>query len=82
MPPRNTAAVGSTIKYRIRKKPQIHSSTEAQENPVADFMLKLKLAWQIFFPEAPAGSDVKPKEEAKQVSRTEHSCVIPAVAES
>lgn len=69
MPPRNTAAVGSTIKYRIKKKPQIqHSSSDAssQENPVADFMLKLKLAWQIFFPEAPAGSDVKPKEEAKQ----------------
>jgi cell division topological specificity factor MinE len=69
MPPRNTAAVGSTIKYRIKKKPQIqHSSSDAssKENPVADFMLKLKLAWNIFFPEAPAGSDVKPKEEAKQ----------------
>jgi cell division topological specificity factor MinE len=64
MPPRNTAAVGSTIKYRIKKKPQI--TTEVQDSPVADFMLKLKLAWQIFFPEAPAGSDVKPKEEAKQ----------------
>lgn len=63
MPPRNTAAVGSTIKYRIRKKAPVAAT---EENPVSDFMLKLKLAWQIFFPEAPAGSDMKPKEEAKQ----------------
>jgi len=63
MPPRNTAAVGSTIKYRIKKKAPV---TAAVDNPVTDFMLKLKLAWHIFFPEAPAGSDVKPKEEAKQ----------------
>lgn len=66
MPPRNTSssAVGSTIKYRIKRKAPVAAEGDT---PLSDFMLKLKLAWQIFFPDAPAGSDVrKPKEEAKQ----------------
>lgn len=60
MPARNTTAIGSTIKYRIKPK----SPLQQAENPVADFMTKLKLAWNIFFPDQPR--EVRPKEEAKQ----------------
>jgi cell division topological specificity factor MinE len=60
MPARNTTAIGSTIKYRIKPK----SPLQQPDNPVADFMTKLKLAWNIFFPDQPA--EVRPKEEAKQ----------------
>jgi hypothetical protein len=62
MPPRNsnTAAVGSTIKYRIKKKGAPGGGGQA-DNPVGDFMSKLKLAWQIFFPDSgePAAAAIK-----------------------
>ena len=60
LPARSTTAIGSTIKYRIKAK----SPLQQTENPVADFMTKLKLAWNIFFPDTP--KEVRPKEEAKQ----------------
>ncbi|KAF8065565.1 Wdr78 [Scenedesmus sp. PABB004] len=63
MPARNTTAIGSTIKYRIRPAPR-PVAPGAPDAAVADFMTKLKLAWNIFFPDAPAV--VRPKEEAKQ----------------
>eukprot|EP00879_Flechtneria_rotunda_P003497 GHRR01003727.1.p1 GENE.GHRR01003727.1~~GHRR01003727.1.p1 ORF type:complete len:218 (+),score=61.59 GHRR01003727.1:265-918(+) len=59
MPARNTTAVGSSIKYRIRPKGPLQP-----QNPVHDLMTKMKLAWNIFFPDAP--TEVRPKEEAKQ----------------
>lgn len=59
MPARNSAAIGSTIKYRIKPKGPLQP-----ENSVRDFFTKLKLAWNIFFPDAP--QEVRPKEEAKQ----------------
>lgn len=60
LPARNSAAIGSTIKYRIKPRSPLLNT----ENPVADFMTKLKLAWNIFFPDEPR--EVRPKEEAKQ----------------
>lgn len=60
--PDDTAAVGSQIKYQI--KPGRAPSPQPTENPVSDFMTKLKMAWDIFFPERQP--DVTPKEEGKQ----------------
>jgi cell division topological specificity factor MinE len=70
LPARNSsAAITSTIKYRI--KPRSAGAPKGRgvggapaDGAIADFISKLKLAWNIFFPDAPP--EIRPKEEAKQ----------------
>ncbi len=57
-----SSAVATAINYKIR--PGGGSAGPNQKGPVKDFMDKLYLAWQIFFPERAAA--VSPKDGAKQ----------------
>ena len=54
-----TAAIGTTVKYRVKSV-----SKDQAETPLKDFMEKLKLAWDIFFPEK--RPELSAKEEGKQ----------------
>jgi len=55
--------VGTSINYKI-KPPGSSGSAGADQGPVKDFVDKLRLAWQIFFPEKQP--DLSPKDGAKQ----------------
>lgn len=59
--PSSSAALGTSIEYRVKRD---SSSSSSGPSPLMDFMGKLRLAWQIFFPERPP--ELSAKEQGKQ----------------